>query len=183
MKYKTNTEIQKKDRILSNDMIDKLINQIQHELYNHNLYSGFASYFQANGLPQLCNYYKGRANEEFVHHKWIVDYLKENHVEFKYPNVPEITEEYNDFITPFELTLKQEIETTNMIYEIVELAQKEKDWMTFQWLMRDSSPNLVAEQIEEESISRTALYIAEQDDSWLAKSDAINNAYYSGNPF
>ena len=45
--------------------------------------------------------------------------------------------------------------------------------------MRDSAPCLVAEQREEESISRTALFIAKQDDSWISKANAILNAYNS----
>ena len=149
-------------------------------MYNHNLYSSFASYYKANGLDKLYIYYTARANEELVHHKWIIDYLNENHVEFKYPSIPEINEEYNDLLTPFELTLSKEIETTKLILEIVNLAQKENDWLTFNWLMRDSAPMLVAEQTEEESISRTALLIAEQDDeTWLSKQDAILSAYNS----
>ena len=103
MKYKTNSETNPVHIWrLSDTIIEKLIRQIQHEIYNHNLYSSFASYYKANGLDKLYTYYTARANEELVHHKWIVDYLNENHVEFKYPSIPEINEEYNDLLTPFE---------------------------------------------------------------------------------
>jgi ferritin len=178
MKYKTNTETSdiSKD---SNEIIDKLIAQIGHEMYNHNLYSGFASYYKSLGLEKLCTYYIQRANEELEHHKWIVDYLHENHINFKYPEIPEITEKYDDPTTPFELTLEKELETTDLILEIVDLAQEKKDWLVFNWLMRDTAPCLVAEQREEESISRTALAIAKQDDTWISKEDAILNAYNS----
>lgn len=183
MKYKTNpdtnSEKSTKNWELSETLIEKLVKQIQHEMYNHNLYSGFASYYKSNGLNKLASYYSARASEELEHHKWIVDYLNENHIQFKYPSIPEVTEEYDNLLTPFELTYSKELETTDLILQIVDLVQKEKDWLTFNWLMRDSAPMLVAEQREEESISRTALLIAEQDDSWISKEEAILNAYNS----
>lgn len=166
---------------LSNEMIDKLVDQIHHELYNHNLYKTFANFFLVEGLMKLHQYYVARANEELVHHNWIVDYLNANHIEFKYPAIPEISESFDDYITPFELTLEKEIETTNLINVMVELALKEKDWLTFNWLMKDNGAKLVAEQREEESISRTALNIANQDDSWISKEAAILDAYNSEN--
>lgn len=180
MKYKVHTESKEVDsRILSDKIINKLVQQISHEMYNHNLYSGFANYYKIKGLENLYEYYTRRAHEELEHHRWIVDYLNENHIDFTYPTIPEVTETYNDLVTPFELTLDKEIETTNLILDIVDLAQEEKDWITFNWLMRDSAPCLVAEQREEESISRTALFIAKQEDSWISKADAILNAYNS----
>jgi hypothetical protein len=45
--------------------------------------------------------------------------------------------------------------------------------------MTDSAPSVVAKQREEASISRTALFIAKQEDSWISKADAILNAYNS----
>lgn len=184
MKYKvtqTESKSTSKDTRLSNIMIDKLVDQIKHELYNHNLYKTFANFFNSEGLVKLYMYYTSRAEEELLHHNWIVNYLNANHIEFKYPTIPQISEEFDDYITPFELTLKKEIETTNLINEIVELALEEKDWLTFNWLMKDSGSKLVAEQLEEESISRTVLYIAEQDDSWISKEVAILEAYNSEN--
>lgn len=166
---------------LSNEMIDKLVQQIQHELYNHNLYKTFANFFLVEGLMKLHLYYTERANEELIHHEWIVSYLNANHIEFKYPSVPEISETFDDYITPFELTLEKEIETTDLINEIVDLALKQNDWLTFNWLMKDSGAKLVAEQREEESISRTVLNIANQDDSWISKESAILEAYHSEN--
>lgn len=180
MKLKTaQPECTTKDHCLSESMIDKLIKQIQHELYNHNLYKTFANFFLVEGLMKLYQYYTARANEELIHHNWIVDYLNANHIEFKYPSVPEVSESFDDYITPFELTLEKEIETTNSINEIVDLAFTEKDWLTFNWLMKDTGAKLVAEQREEESISRTALNIANQDDSWISKEASIIEAYNS----
>ena len=47
--------------------------------------------------------------------------------------------------------------------------------------MKDSGAKLVAEQREEESISRTVLNIANKDDSWISKESTILEAYHSEN--
>ena len=190
MKYKTDkiNEINETDETnksesnneghdLSESMVDMLMRQIQHELYNHNLYKSYANFFFYAGLSDLSKYYECRASEELKHHDWIISYLNERGAEIKYLSTPEITEKFNDCLTPFEQTLDREIETTKLIYEIVELAQQEHDWLTFSWLMNPEK--LVAEQIEEESISRTALVIAHSDDSWLSKASTILNTYNS----
>lgn len=178
MKFKTSEN--KKEIGLSDSMIELLINQISHELYNHNLYKSFANYYMSEGLTPLHTYYTGRADEELLHHNWIVQYLNENHIAFNYPAVSEVTEEYDDLLTPFKLTLDKEIETTELIYKIVDLATTEKDWITLAWLNKDASggPQLCLEQLEELSISRTALMIAEdEEDTWGAKATAILAEY------
>ena len=183
MKYKTSDEkektVDRKICTLSDQMVSLFVRQLQHELYNHNLYRQFANWFGLHGLVVLEQYYKLLANEEKIHHDWIADYLNECDAEYEYPEIPKVTEDAKDFITPFELTVAKEIETTNLIYDIVNLAQEEKDWMTFGWLMNSNpdKPMLVLEQQEEETISRTALDIATTDGSWLRKEKSIMNAY------
>ena len=118
-----------------------------------------------------------------MHHDWIANYLNECDAVYSYPEIPAVKYELNDNIVPFQLTVDKEIETTMLIYEMVDLAQEEKDWRTWKWLMGDDneSGRLVAEQIEEETISRTALDIAESDGSWLRKEKSIMNAYKNDN--
>ena len=165
---------------LSENMINLLIKQISHELHNYTLYKTFANYFGSEGLNLLKEYYIGRADEELLHHNWIVDYLDERGVFFKYPAVPEVNEEFNERIDVFELTVAVEEETTKMIYEIVDLANKEHDYLTLSWLMQNGNgAKLVQEQTEELAISNLALDIASQDGSWFEKERAILKAYKS----
>lgn len=182
MKYKTSEEtktVNRRECTLSENMINLLIRQLQHELYNHNLYRTFANWYGTKGLVVLEQYYKLRANEEKHHHDWIADYLNDCDAVYTYPEVPKITEIFEDLITPFELTVNKEIETTNLIYEIVNLAQEEKDWMTWSWLMNSdpSKSMLLMEQLEEETLSRTVLDIAKQESSWLRKEKSIMAVY------
>ena len=153
-------------------MVSLFVRQIAHELHNYTLYKTFANYFGNEGLALLQEYYNLRADEELLHHNWLVGFLNERGVMFKYP-------EFEDYVAPFELTVKVEEETTKMIYEIVNLAQKENDWITFAWLMQNDEKNgaMNMEQLEELSISNLALDIATQDGSWLEKERSIMKAY------
>lgn len=188
MKLKQNTEEQsvekttKRNLDLSENMINLLIKQISHELHNYTLYKTFANYFSSCGLLDLCVYYQERANEEQTHHQWIVDYLDERGVFFKYPAIAEVNEEFEEHIDVFKLTVAVEEETTKMIYEIVDLATKENDYLTLAWLMHNGNgAKLVAEQSEEMSISELALDVASQDDTWIEKGRTILRAYKGAN--
>lgn len=167
MRYKTNTPTKEqnndlkiahsevdpiKRRIctLSNKMVELLLRQLSHELYNHNLYRSFANYYGINGLAVLESYYIKRAEEEKLHHDWIINYLNYNDAAVVYPEIPVIKEDWNDLVTPFKLTVDKEIETTNLIKEMVDYSLAEKDWFTFAWLMGNSpiEGKLLPEQVD-----------------------------------
>ena len=121
----------------------------------------------------LEKYYIKRAEEEYLHHKWIVDRLNEADFDFTYPGVDPIEVTFEDYVDPFKQTVLKEIETTELIYAIVDATMEEKDWQTFHWLQE----LLVKEQHEEESTSRTALDIISQSDdsSIFTKAEKIYN--------
>lgn len=164
---------------LSKEIQQLLLRQLKHELQNHNIYMNFANYFGVRGLVVLEEYFKQRADEEYLHHSWVRKYLNENDAEYIYPTIEQFDKEITDMITPFKLTVDLEIQTTQMIYEIVDQAANEGDWATFNWLNGHDKETgmLVNEQVEEESISRTVLDIAESEGSWLRKEKSIMNAY------
>lgn len=167
------TEIDESRRkcTLSSVMVEMLVKQMSAELANHSLYRTFANYFDVEGLPKLATYWLGRAAEEYLHHEWIYKYLTTNDALFQYPPVPAIKVNIIDRVMPFVATVDREIETTMGINKIVDQAQKEGDWATFQWL--NGEGRLVKEQVEEESISRTILDMAKEEGSWLRKQSTI----------
>ena len=182
MKLKQTTTVETKVESKSpiSEKVQKLlVEQLAHEMYNHNLYMSFSNFYGVKGYAILEEYYRLRAYEEYVHHRWIKDYLNENDVEYKYPTIPEVTEQYTEMTTPFELTVDKEVETTELIYAIAKTAMEEGDYGTFAWLNGNDSEKgaLVLEQIEEEAISRTALDIAQMEGSWLRKEKSIMNVY------
>lgn len=168
-----NKAMEQRDCRISNPVRRLLIEQISHELYNHNLYRTFANFYGVRGLPKLEEYYIKRAEEEKVHHDWIINYLNEVDAPVSYPSVPEVTEKPENLFQPFDMTVAKEVETTKLINDISDLAIEEKDWQTFHWLDK----LLVSEQIEEESLSRTVRDMANMDASWLVKQDSILDFY------
>ena len=162
-----------KDCRISEKIRKLLIEQISHELYNHNLYRSFANFYGVRGLSKLEKYYIKRAEEEKVHHDWIIDYLNEVDAPVSYPSVQEVTEKPENLFQSFDMTVEKEIETTKLISNIADVAVNEKDWQTFHWLEKQ----LLTEQIEEESLSRTVRDMANMDASWLTKQDSILDFY------
>lgn len=155
--------------LVSTEVGNLLVTQLAHELKNFNLYMSFANYFGVEGISDLEHYYRKRAEEEMLHHQWIMDYLTEADFKFVYPQIDHNTEIFEDYVTPFRLTVEREILTTQMLYRIYEKTQLEKDLMTKIWLYE----HLVKEQIEEENTSRMALTIMEEDSDIYIKADNV----------
>lgn len=135
---------------LSKEIQQLLLRQLKHELQNHNIYMNFANYFGVRGLVVLEEYFKQRADEEYLHHSWVRKYLNENDAEYIYPTIEQFDKEITDMVTPFKLTVDLEIQTTQMIYEIVDQAANEGDWATFNWLNGHDKETgmLVNEQVD-----------------------------------
>lgn len=156
--------------LISSDVGDLLVKQIAHELKNYNLYMSFSNFFAIEGISDLEEYYAKRAEEELKHHLWIKEFLSEADYQFIYPSVDKNIETPKDVIDPFKFTIDREIETTQMIYKIYELALSEKDYMTSQWLL----DVLIKEQTEEENTSRNALCIMEiENETIFEKAEQI----------
>lgn len=147
-----------------------LIKQAAHELKNYNLYNSFSNYFSLEGIVALQEYFSKRAQEEKNHHDWILSYLNDTDYRIEYP-VIEINPEQSvdNLLTPFTSSITREIETTQMIYAIYELAYSQKDYMTCSWLYK----KLIKEQIEEESTSRMAVTIMETEGDIFIKAEKI----------
>lgn len=156
--------------VLISDTIGKLlVQQLQHELMNYNLYKEFSTRFAIQGVTALETYYAKRAEEEKHHADWIHTYLTDADYEFKYPEIPADDLNVTNTEDVFVKTIEREIETTNMIYDIFETAWEEKDFMTTTWLQK----LLIPEQIEEENTSRMALAIMELDSPLLLKAKEV----------
>lgn len=172
-------DVKRRKCTISEEMQKLMLRQLVHEMYNHNLYNTFANFYSVRGLNILAEYYQKRAEEEKLHHDWVYNYLLETDTEFIYPDIPAISEKFEELIDPLKLTVDKEIQTTMEIHEMVDLACDTSDWATFNWLNGHDKVKgmLVDEQVEEESISRTALDIGMQEGSWLRKEKSIMNAY------
>lgn len=167
---------------ISNDMVNLLTIQVRHELANYNIYSSFAAYFNGLGLAKLTKYWEGRAREEFHHHQWVINYLYECDAKFEYPGISSSNINIPDKEFPFRFTVDREIETTGMIYNLINKAVESKDWATFTFLMGDSKEfgKLCIEQREEEKLSRDVLKIVQNNkEDWYTIQDAVHDLYFT----
>lgn len=165
---------------ISETIKNLLIRQLKHEMDNYFIYRQFAFKFKQKGLNKLYEYWEGRAKEELEHHQWILNYLTQCDASFDYTTNPVEKLDMEDLIDPFKFTVNREIETTMMIYEIVDKANEEKDWATISFLMGDDKEfgKLVIEQREEEKLSRDILDIVKNGEDWLAIQDSIYEFYF-----
>ena len=160
--------------VISKEIKDLLTNQLQHEMKNHNLYKMFSLYYNEQAYFKLSLYYSKRAQEELNHYNWIQSYLHDCDIYLKEDlQIPINDNKIKDLKSPFIDTVEREVETTKMIYKIVDAAVKESDWKTFNFLHKD----LIPEQIEEEKLSRTALKIISCDTDLSSKQDSILELY------
>lgn len=155
--------------LLSKEITDLLIRQLAHELKNYSLYRSFANYFSVEAITDLEEFYLKRATEEYNHHEWIFTYLSEADCKFTYPATAVNTEVFTSYVDPFKQSIDREILTTQMIYEIMDQAISEKDYMTCSWLY----DKLIKEQIEEENLVRMACKIMEEDADIYVKAEKI----------
>lgn len=155
--------------LLSKEITDLLVRQLAHELKNHSLYRSFANYFSVEAIKDLEEFYLKRATEEYNHHEWIFAYLSDADCKFTYPVTPVNTEVFTSYVDPFKQSIDREILTTQMIYEIMDQAISEKDYMTCSWLY----DKLIKEQIEEENLVRMACKIMEEDADIYVKAEKI----------
>jgi ferritin len=158
----------RKLKLLSPTISDLLLKQATHELENYMLYNMFSNFFALEGIVALEKYYYKRAEEEIKHQQWILSYLADGDCKLVYPQT-NIENTAKTLIDPFILTINKEIETTQMIYKIADVALAEKDYMTFNWL----NQHLIPEQIEEENTSRMARVIMELEADLLEKAEQV----------
>lgn len=131
-----------------------LNDQIGHELFNANQYLAIGSYFDRESLFGLAKVYLKQAQEERDHaekfRKFIID-------AGGVVAIPAIPGPQNDIQSPeqaAQLALDSEIKTTQQIYDLVELANAEKNHITqnfLQWFLQ--------EQLEEVSSAEGRLSV------------------------
>jgi len=167
--------------LISDKIVELLNNQLQDELFNHNLYCTFALYYRSRGIFPLEEYFMLRAQEEMLHHNWIFGYMAYCGIALQYPSIEAVNVDIQNDLDPFRLTQYKEIETTSTINEIAKQALAEGDYGTFSWLNGTGAVEgkLIPEQTEEMSISNDVYRIAMQDNDWISKADAILCYYKS----
>ncbi len=125
------------------DIINK---QIQAELYSAYLYLSMAVWCNDQNLTGMAHWLKAQAKEEVEHAMKFYHHLEERSARIDLRAIEAPPKEWKSPLAVFEAAYGHEQKVTGMIYDIVNLAQKEGDHaaaVMCQWF--------VTEQVEEEA--------------------------------
>jgi ferritin len=132
--------------MLSKRMETALNRQIVAEYYSAYLYLSMSAYFESVNLGGFAKWMRVQALEELTHGTKIFDYVNERGGRVLLDGIEKPLLKWTSPLVAFQDAYKHEQKVTGMINKLVDLAIKEKDHATenfLQWF--------VAEQVEEEA--------------------------------
>ena len=130
-----------------NDRVRESLNtQINREIYSAYLYLSMSAYFSSMNLAGFANWMKVQVQEELTHAEKMYTFIIERGGRVVLTSIEAPPTDWSSPLDVFEATLKHEQGVTAMIGQLVEIAEKEKDHATCNFLQW-----FVNEQVEEES--------------------------------
>lgn len=132
--------------MVSEKMLGALNKQINAELYSAYLYISMAAYFDDLNLPGFSNWMNVQFQEEQAHAFKFWHYVVERGKRVRLMAIENPPWDWGSPLEVFEAVYKHEQHVTSLISGLVDLAQEEKDHLTYNMLMW-----FVGEQVEEEA--------------------------------
>ena len=118
----------------SDELIAALNAQVGHELAASHQYVAIAAYFDAEALPQLALFFYRQADEEREHAMKIVKFLLDVGGAVEIPAVPAPRAAFDSVEAAVGLAVENEERVTGQIYELVERARDDKDYIAMKFL-------------------------------------------------
>ena len=141
----------------SSAFVERLNEQIGHELGAHSQYLALAVYYDAETLPRLASFFYAQALEERGHAMMMVRYLLDADAEAKIPEVVAPQTAFADVVEPVALALDQERRVTDQINELAALARRDSDLSSEQFMQW-----FIKEQVEEVATMSDLLRVVER---------------------
>src|ERR671929_79182 len=129
-------------------------------------YYAIASHFAAEALPQLSAHFFKQAEEEKGHALRFIKYVVDAGGRVAIPAIDAPKSRFKTARDAVKLSLDQEIHVTNQINALVDLARKENDFITINFLQW-----FLTEQLEEVSSMDNLLKIVERAGNDLLQAD------------
>lgn len=141
--------------MLISEKLNTAINeQIGHELANSNQYVSIAAYFEGECLFGLAKIYFKQADEEREHALKLVKFVLDAGGKVAIPQLPAPSCQFRSAEDAARAALDSELITTRQIYDLVDLAASEKNYIAVNFLQW-----FVNEQLEEVSSAETRLSV------------------------
>ncbi len=129
-----------------------LINQIKLEEQSSRIYMAMASWCEVNGFPGAARFLYTHSDEERMHMTKLIKYVNDKGGYAVLQNLEMPDDKFQNLFDVFDKILKHEEFITESINELYEIAFKERDYTTSQFLQW-----YIEEQIEEESMFKGIL--------------------------
>jgi ferritin len=137
--------------MLSKTIQEALNNQVAMEAESSQAYLAMASWAEIQpGLDGITDFFYKQSDEERIHMLKLIRYINERGGFAVVPPLPQPNITFQSLKRVFEELLKHEVKVSESINDIVDMALKEKDFSTHNFLQW-----YVSEQIEEERLART----------------------------
>lgn len=138
--------------MISKKLQDAFNKQIGAEMWSANLYLSMSYFFAKEGFEGFANWMKKQSQEEMEHAYKLADYLIVREGTVLIDKMDVVPTGWGNPLEVFEHTFDHEKRVSKMIDELVELAVKENDKATEDFLSW-----FVSEQVEEEATARSII--------------------------
>jgi ferritin len=152
--------------LTSQKVIDAINEQIGYEFSAELQYYAIAAHFATEALPQLAQHFFKQAEEEKGHALRFIKYVVDAGGRVVIPGIDAPKSKFKTARDAVKLSLDQEIHVTQQINGLVELARKQNDYITINFLQW-----FLTEQLEEVSSMDNLLKILERAGNDLLQAD------------
>ena len=143
--------------MLNEKMVENLNDQINKEIYSAYFYLGMSAYAASTDLPGFANWFYTQWKEELTHAKRILDYVIKEGGKISLLAIDKPPQDFTSGKDLFAKTLAHEKKVTGLINNLVDLAKKENDKTTeefLQWFVKEqkeeeATPGGILKKIEE----------------------------------
>lgn len=137
---------------LSEKMYNALNEQIRNEYFSAYLYLAMSACCQDMNLPGTANWFRAQYKEELSHGDKIYDYMFARSARVKLLQIDQPAFEWESPLSMFRNALEHEKYVTDLINNLVTIANEDKDYATLSFLQW-----FVNEQVEEESAAEAII--------------------------
>jgi ferritin len=154
------------DNVISENMTAALNKQAAEEAYASSVYLSMSLWCDSQGLVGAAKYLGNSSDDEHEHMRKFLQYVVDQNSQARVPAVAEPPREFDSLPEVMKQVLELEMSVASKIHTIVELAQNEKDFATYNWLQwfveeqRDAEIGArnILDRIEVIGTSSTGLY-------------------------
>ena len=157
-------------RLGSDKLLAALNAQVGNEMHASMQYVAIAAYFDAENLPRLAAFFYRQADEERVHSMKFVRHVVDLGGRLAMPAIGAPKPTFTSAAEAVALSLKWEHTVTGQIYDLVDIAKNDRNYISMRFL-----DWFVSEQLEEINSMETLLSLVERagEDNLLLVEDYI----------